>query len=323
MENLKNKPDQTSRNHHDVHNPHDKHVFNALKEKAVAKDMFVSYLPNAIINNALFDKMHPYQSKKVSPQHREFQADILYLIPLKTGNKALAFVHIEHQSQPTKDVPLRIWQYLLLILQEYHQNHPNEPLPLVYPCILYTGEQFYRYSTNLFDLFEDNNEQMQTWMTGPIQLIDVCRLSDETIKKHELFGVTEFAFKHRFRMALKEILENLFPWIKKGLKSKQLTSAYTTDVLKYLLEVVPDSNPSEFEEAVRNYFAGQMGEDIMTAAQQLRQQGMQQGMQQEQHHIAKNLLAMNALKFEDIAKATGLSAEALRKIKIELESTTH
>lgn len=322
METLKNKSDQQSNNNHEVHNPHDKHAFNAFKEKAVAKDMFISYLPSAIIDNALFDKMHPFQSKKVSPQHREFQADILYLIPLKTGNKALAFVHIEHQSQPAKDIPLRIWQYLLLILQEYHQNHPNEPLPLVYPCILYTGEQPYRYSTNLFDLFEDNKEQMQTWMTGPIQLIDVCRLSDETIKKHRLFGLTEFIFKHRFTMAFKEMLQHLFPWIEKGLKSNQMTSTYSNDVLKYILEVVPDSDPRVFDETVRDYFSGQMGEDIMTAAQQLRQEGMQQGIQQEQCLIAKNLLR-EQINLEVIARATNLSVAAIKKLQEELGPTKH
>jgi len=295
-----NKTDDAEDNN-TVHNIHDKHLFNVLKDKAVAKDMCLAYWPEVLRENAIFEDMHLYQTKKISPQFKEFAADILYRVPLKSGNKAMAFFHIEHQSQPKKNMPLRMWQYLLLILDEYHQNHPNKPLPIIYPCIFYTGSQPYKYSTNLFDLFGENKETVKSWITDDIKLIDVCRLSDEEIKQHRLFGLAEFVLKHRFTMAFKEILLEIFPWMKKHLEAGETSTTYTNDVLNYVLETVPDSDPKTFDETVKVFFSGPLGDEIMTAAQQLRQEGMQQGL----HYAAQNMLK-RGVDPRVVAEDTGL-----------------
>ena len=52
-------------------------------------------------------------------------------------------------------------------------------------------------------------------------------------------------------------------------------------------------------------------EDIMTAAQYLRQEGMQE----EKLHIAKNMLSKLHLDVEIVAQATGLSREELMKLQ--------
>ena len=38
----------------EVHHPHDKLAFNALKNKAVVQDLICHYLPPIIVENALF-----------------------------------------------------------------------------------------------------------------------------------------------------------------------------------------------------------------------------------------------------------------------------
>jgi predicted transposase/invertase (TIGR01784 family) len=59
-------------------------------------------------------------------------------------------------------------------------------------------------------------------------------------------------------------------------------------------------------------------EDIMTAAQQLRQEGaikgIQQGMQQEKLHIAKNMLS-EGLATNLIKKLAGISEEEFRQLE--------
>ena len=65
----------------------------------------------------------------------------------------------------------------------------------------------------------------------------------------------------------------------------------------------------------------QRKEDIMTAAQQLQQEGkkegMQQGMQAKSVGIAKNMLSKLHLDMQTVAKATGLSEEELMKLQQE------
>ena len=312
-----------------VHLPHDKQLFNALKDKDVAKDVCLAYLPQDVIERVDLSKMVLYSTKKVSPQHRAFEGDIFYLLPLTNNQKAFVVFHMEHTSTPDKTLPLRIWQYLLLVLLEYMQNHPNEDLPLVFPLILYTGQEPYHCSTDLLELFGENKELMRERILQAIKLVDVCRLSDDAIKQHRLFGLTEFVYKQRFFMQFKPLLEALFPLMKLYIENEAASPEYLRDVLKYVMETVPDSDPQVFEQTVKEYFTNEMGEEIMTAAQQLRQEGMQQGMQQGMQEgmqqgmqfrakeIAKKMLSLGEKEYK-IAEYTGLSIHEIQTIKAEL-----
>ncbi len=40
-----------------------------------------------------------------------------------------------------------------------------------------------------------------------------CRLADEDIKKHTLFGLTEFAYKHKKMKDFESFLDTIIPWL--------------------------------------------------------------------------------------------------------------
>jgi predicted transposase YdaD len=179
-----------------VHHPHDKIFFTALKNHAIARDAIRSHVPSELVCRLDLTKMTLYKTKLVSPQMKEFQADILYEIPF-ADTTALVLFHCEHESKPKRTIPLKVWQYLFLVLMEYAENHPSQPLPIPFPLVIYTGEAEFKYSTNLFDLFGEHRELAQEYFLQGVPLVDVCRLEDEDIKKHPLFGLSEFAFKHK------------------------------------------------------------------------------------------------------------------------------
>jgi len=80
----------------------------------------------------------------------------------------------------------------------------------------------------------------------------------------------------------------------------------------YILGVDQRHRAEELLQAIENIVA-EGKEDIMTAAQQLRVQGMQQ----EKLHIAKNMLSKLQLDMQTVSKATGLSQEELMKLQEE------
>jgi predicted transposase/invertase (TIGR01784 family) len=84
----------------------------------------------------------------------------------------------------------------------------------------------------------------------------------------------------------------------------------------YILGVERRHSAEELLEAIEN-IVPQRKEDIMTAAQQLRQEGKKEGMQQEKLHIARNMLSKLHLDMQTVAKATGLSGEELMKLQQE------
>jgi len=237
-----------SNNKQTIHNPHDKALFNALKNHAVAKEVIQTKLPQEIVSMMTLKEMRLYKTKLVNPNFKEFEADVFYEVPINNLSGLILF-HCEHQSTPEKDTPLRIWEYILLVLAEYLQNNPKKPLPIVYPLIIYTGEQLYTYSTNLFDLFGDNKALAEKYLLRDIQLVDVCRMPDEEIRQHQLFGLTEYAFKHKRTQHFEAFLDNILPWMNEV--NVQISGQYATLLIKYILDVYPEGS---YEKQMCRYF---------------------------------------------------------------------
>ena len=310
-------------NNNALDNPHDKQFFSALRNVEIARDAIRACVPPELLVKMDLQNIRFYKTKLVSPQMKEFAADIFYEVPF-LNSKALLMFHCEQESVPRRTVPLKVWQYLLLVLMEYTENHPNEPLPVPYPVIVYTGEQKFTYSTYLFDLFGDNKELAESLFYKGVPLIDVCRLDDEDIQKYRLFGLCEYAFKHKSTKNFEQCLEILVPWI--GEIANRLGQDYAKIMMMYVAHAFINGDVILFVKKIQQHLSKELGDEAMTIAQQLRNEGMQQGMQQgirqNSHEIAKKLI-LKGLDEEFIAETTGLRVEEIRKLKKELEPTKH
>jgi predicted transposase/invertase (TIGR01784 family) len=321
-----------------IHNPHDKALFHSLKHHKVASDMMKAYLPKSLLAQADLTKIALYKSKLLSPEYKEFQADIVYEVPFKT-TKGLFLFHCEQQSQIEKGMPLRMWQYALGLLKEYQENHPHQSLPIIYPLVIYTGENESKLSMDIFDLFGENKAEARHYLLKPVDIIDVCRLSDDDIRKRELFGLTEFAFKHKKNPAFEQVLDTLLPWLERV--SLKLSVDYARMLLKYVVDVYPDANYEIFSDKIKAYMSEQLRGETMTIAEQLRQKGIEQGIEQgiergieqgieqgmqtgmtegmrkKEIEVARNLIALG-LSEEVILKGVSISREELKKLKAEV-----
>jgi hypothetical protein len=47
---------------------------------------------------------------------------------------------------------------MISIMDEHLKRNETATLPVVYPMIMYSGKEKYNYSTNLFDLFGEQNK---------------------------------------------------------------------------------------------------------------------------------------------------------------------
>lgn len=301
-----------------IHNPHDKALFKSLEILEVAKDALQAYLPKALLNMANLEGIKHYRTKFVTPEFQQFDADIIYEVPMENNHKGLFLFHIEHQSRVEKHMPLRMWQYMLLLLMEYGKNHPKEPLPLIYPLVIYTGEVPYKESMDIFDLFGEHGYLARNYLLKPIQLVDVCELADEDIKKHHYFGLAEFAFKYKFTQDFEKFLQEFFPWVHEV--EFQIHQDYIIMLLKYLVDINPTANYEIFVEQTKNYLSKELGEKAMTIAEQLERRGMEKGIQQgieqglakKSKEIARNLLLLGELSIESISVVTQLSIEEIQ-----------
>ena len=183
--------------------------------------------------------------------------------------------------------------------------------------IIYTGEDRYTVSTDFFDLFGTRKELAKQYLLTPIKLVDVCRMSDEEIKKHQLFGITEFTFKHKKTKNFQKFLTELFDLLKK--QRFRIDTEYAKLLIKYMMHVFPSADHKLLAAEIEHFSNPTMGDVEMTIAQQLREEGRQQGVQQGLHVVAKKLLKYG-LDPRIICKGTDLPLEELLRLKKELES---
>ena len=211
-----------------------------------------------------------------------------------------------------KNMPIRIWQYLFAVLSEHKQNNPSEPLPVIWPIIIYTGKKKYSASTNFFDLFGDNKALAKQFMLNEFKLVDVCRLPDEDIKKHSLFGLAEFAFKHKnSRISFDDFINKEIIMISKI--AQQKNKNYAKILITYIINEYENGNVSVIEDAAAKYLTKPLQEDVMTIADQLRHEGMQQGMQQGKVEVAIQLLKTGS-KPAFVAQVTQLPLSKVKQL---------
>jgi len=298
---------QSKKSHPPLHQPHDKLMFSALRQKAVAKGLFYHQLPEALLSLADFSRMKLRNTKFVTPQYQAFEADILYEIPLadRTG---LFLLHCELQSTVDSMIALRVWQYILLLLMEWHDDHPGEPLPVVYPIIVYTGAAGYHASTEFFDLFGNQKALAKSYLFNEITVVDVCRLEDSDIRKHDLFGLTEFAFKYKETREFGHFMDEFLSWMND--LSDTINKDYAKMLLKYVMNVYREADTQTFVDKAQHHLSTALGEEAMTIAQQLRQEGMQEGTQA----MALRLVMEDGMPVERAANLANLSVESLQAI---------
>jgi hypothetical protein len=75
--------------------------------------------------------------------------------------------------------------------------------------VLYTGKKPYRYSADIFDLFEDKDLARRI-MFKPFSLIEVWKNSDEEMKQR-LSGVLELVLKHVKEPEFIKLVQELGP----------------------------------------------------------------------------------------------------------------
>lgn len=218
---------------------------------------------------------------------------------------------------------------MLLLLMEYREHHSQEPLPIIYPIIIYSGEEPYTASTDFFTLFGEHEELAREYLLNPIQLVDVCRMSDEDITNHQIFGLIEFAFKHKKTQQFEQFIRKLLPWINEI--ECETGIGYTKTILTYVMNIFPEASYEIFTKESQQYLGD---ETMITIAQKLRNEGielgilqgkhkgMEEGIQQEKQIIARSML-IDHMPIDTIRKYTGLSITEINTIKKELKLTKH
>ncbi|MFA6409240.1 MAG: Rpn family recombination-promoting nuclease/putative transposase [Gammaproteobacteria bacterium] len=288
--------------------PHDRFFRSTMTHPTVIREFFTEHLPAHIKKTLDFNSIKPLKDSFVNDKLRLQITDLLYSASFN-NRPGYLYLLVEHQSTPNQLMPFRLLKYTIDIIDQHLTKHGGTKLPVVYPMVFYNGQKPYKYSTDLFDLFEEDKDLALKIFWKPFDLIDLTQIPDERFKDHLMFGVAAKVMKHiydkDFLLFFKILIQEL-----RRLESLG-EDKYIYTVLSYIAQA-SESSKEKFIEITRTGLVDPNEEKIMTIAEQFRQEGVQVGQEKAFQAVATEL-RRTGLSSKEVEKVINLSKNLVNK----------
>lgn len=287
-----------------------------------------NFIRNLIITNYGVD---PDKDPKTFEQLKNEIADIVYLCECYDSGDAMLIAHFEHQSTPDQHYAIRNALYDISALKDYVDTEKPNQYTIIISLMIYHGKTTpYPYHTDIIKQFKHQG-LAEKYFLKPI-LVDYGQYTDHELLKHGEISGLEIAFKHAFDNAIdNDVITNLMRGLKKCAKIELIRDWYMYALRTW--ESPAKTMLSKYQE----YLTNDEG-FIVTAAEQLKQQGVDQGIKigiekgmekgiEKGALIGKTTTAKNMLQdglsLEMVAKYSGLSTAILTNLKKEVSKAKH
>jgi predicted transposase/invertase (TIGR01784 family) len=292
---------------------HDAFVRTVMSDPRIAREFFTVHLPDDIQSLINLDHLILQPRSYIDAVRKESTVDMLYKTTI-AGEEAYLYLILEHQSSPDELMPFRMLKYTCNVMDQHLKTSQQKKLPLVYPMVIYHAERPYPYSTDIRDVVDAPRELINRYFLKPFQLIDLGRIDDEELKRHAWVGVMEFVLKHIYARDVLPYLHDIAELLRRIARSGG--SDYVSIVLQYALERGELRNKEAFFDLINTQISSEVGEKVMTLAEQLKAEGIAEGLQKGKFEVARRLLAEGS-EATFIAKITGISLETLKTLNEE------
>ena len=299
--------------------PHDLVFKTFLSRMETARDFIAIHLPSALLRLCDLQTLHLESGSFIEDDLHPYFSDMLYSLKTVCGD---GYIHvlIEHQSSPDKHMAFRLMRYAIAAMQR-HLEAGHKTLPLVIPILFYQGRRSpYPYSMNWLDNFVDPELAGKIYSQN-FPLVDITVIADDEIMQHRSMAALTLIQKHIRQRDLTRLFDKLAGLLTRNHISGQQVIA----LVNYMLQAgkAQDARTLLFEMAQH---APQYGDELMTLAEQLKQEGrtegIQQGIQEGMHtgeREASRKIAQAMLKkgisVADIIEMTGITAEELPSLQ--------
>ncbi|OJW68764.1 MAG: hypothetical protein BGO68_04305 [Candidatus Amoebophilus sp. 36-38] len=293
---------------------HDAFIKACLTDIEVAQDMIKSCIPVDFNQQVDWGTLEPDNNNLIKKELKQLHTDLLFQFRLK-GEKEYSFFLLKHQSTPDRLLPFRITHYDISIMDRYLKQIKKEKdkyLPEITNVCVYAGKSSpYPYSLDICSCFKNPigaSENIK--MFNPIILKDLTIIPEKELLK---CGKADLVY-----ILLKEgVKRDFLPFIDTRSKTfiRLFTRSYVESGLIYIFELDETTPHQILMEAITRVAPNQK-KIIMSAAQQLRQEGRQEGMKARNIIIAQNMLK-KGYDIKSIQEITELSKETIEKLKKE------
>jgi predicted transposase YdaD len=300
----------------EMHHPHDMMVRAVLSDLAEATSFLQTHLPQEVSQALSWSTLKLLEGSFVDEHLRESEADVLYEVQHVSGEASVwVYILLEHQSTPDRWMRFRLLKYCCRIWDLSFREYPDQrELPAIVPLVFYQGERRWSYSSEFADLFA---ESVRDWPGVPRfshGLIDQSGLQPDEVQgelKTQLMQLVMLAAYHPALAWMEQVARLL------GSLSSLAPSGginYVRIFVLYILATQEPETAQSFRDVLRQH-APEVGEDLMTYAQEL----LKEGEIRAEVRIIENLLR-EGMEWPAIERITGVNETHFQALKQRLEA---
>jgi len=307
----------------EIHHPHDMIVHAVLRDMAEATSFLRVHLSEEVGQALNWSTLTLLEGSFVDEDLRGSEADLLYKVERVSGEESVwIYVLLEHQSTPDRWMRLRLLKYCCRIWDMSFREQPDQrELRAIVPLVFYQGERNWSYSREFADLFA---ESVRNWPGVPRfshGLIDQSGMQPDEVQgelKARLMQLLLMAAYHPALAWMEQVARLL-----DSLSSLPPTGGinYVRLFVLYILATQEPEAAQSFREVLQRH-APEVGDDLMTYAQQLlaegRAEGEQKGMIKTQVEVIEGFLR-EGVEWPVIERATGVNEAQFQALKQQFE----
>ena len=304
----------------DIHHPHDVMVRAVLSGVAEATNFLQRHLAEEVSQALNWSTLKLVEGSFVDEDLRRSEADLLYEVAHVSGEASVwVYVLLEHQSTPDRWIRFRLLKYCCRIWDQSFREQPDQrELRAIVPLVFYQGERRWSYSSEFADLFA---ESVRAWPGVPRfshGLIDQSGLQPEEVQGEFKVQIMQLLLMAAYHPALAwmERVARLLDSLSSLPPSGGLN--YMRIFVLYILATQEPEAAESFREVLRRH-APQVGDDLMTYAQELVAEGEERGEIRTQVSIIEGLLRVGAT-WAMIEGATGVNEAQFQVLKQQVEA---
>ncbi|MFQ3851660.1 Rpn family recombination-promoting nuclease/putative transposase [Leptospira interrogans] len=297
----------------EVNNPHDRLIRETFQDKKEAAIFFKNTLSPEVVKLLDIEKLELSESSFISEELKQEQTDLLFQIPLKSGNKTNVYLLFEHKSYLDNSIYIQLLGYLTEIYRNQHRN--GEPISVVIPFVFYHGEKEWKLGSRLLDQFVLTNQEVDILKdfipNFKIDLFDLKEIELKDKLESITFQVT-LGVVQKIREGDLEFISHL-PGLFSLLQAIEEESKKVAILRKLLLYIywARDLKPTELNVVLQRSKLEQYEELAMTTAERLISEGMQRGIEKGKLEDASKMLS-KGIDLKTVLEITGLSEKTLK-----------
>ncbi len=295
-----------------VQSPHDKLFKGAMGDLRVAREFFEHYLPHSVRDVVDLNSLALESGTYVDKSLNLLNSDMLYQVNI-AGKPGYLYLLCEHQSSVDRLMPFRLWQYIVAIWAAHLKKTQSETLPLVLPMVFYHGHGPYTGPRDIQSLIEGPADLIAR-LFDPFHLIDSHDLCDEALREQKWAGIMAFVLKHARARDFMVFMQSFIEMLNR-LEQESGSTPYQITLINYLLAVGETNKTKDFVDALKEGLSPQTGENVMSIANRLIEEGREQGREQERQ--ATKSIASRLIE-EGFQKGVEQEKQASRSIASQL-----